>query len=142
MVVLVGPPSHDNCAQRLCEPVIASSLRSAWSLIPLIEVTVPGSPKAKPHQRCRSFVGSGVAPEPHDWVPPEPLSVSTAYKESLTQARAGLVWYPLLSPAPDVSAAVEVPTHVTKGVEVTMITVADAWLLLTLDQLWYVVWST
>ena len=108
----------------------------------MIEETVPGSPKAKPHQRCRSLVASGVAPEPHDWVPPEPLSVSTAYKESLTQARAGLVWYPLLSPAPDVSAAVDVPTHVTKGVEVSTMTVAVAWLLLTLDQLWKVVCST
>ena len=60
----------------------------------------------------------------------------------MTQARAGLDWYPLLSPAPIVSAALDVPTQGTKAVDVATLTVADAWLLLALDQLWNVVVRT
>ena len=46
IVVQVVPPSHDSWVQRLVVPPLLLSARSARTVIPAIDETQPGRPKA------------------------------------------------------------------------------------------------
>ena len=82
IVVHVVPPSHDSCVHRLVVPPLLLRARSARTVMPAMELTEPGRPKAYPQNRCWSLVVAGTAPAPHDAVPPVPLLSSRATEPS------------------------------------------------------------